>query len=81
MPEEKITFEAALEHLENIVKQLEKDELSLEQALEAFEKGIRLSRFCSRCLDEAEKRIEQLTMSDDGRPELKPWEKEEDEDL
>jgi len=73
MQDKQLSFEAALEKLEAIVNQLEQDDLPLEQALEAFEKGIRLSRYCAQCLDQAEKRIEELTKGPEGTPELKPW--------
>ncbi len=76
MPEEKITFEEALKDLEHIVKQLEQDELPLEKALEAFEKGVKLSKYCSKCLDDAEKRIEQLTMGKDGEAKFQPWDED-----
>jgi exodeoxyribonuclease VII small subunit len=63
MPEEKTlsrTFEASLEELERIVKELEKGDLPLEQSLALFENGMRLSADCKRQLDEAESRVEIL---------------------
>ena len=62
-----IKFEDALSKLEEIVKKLESGELSLEESLVAFEEGIRLSRICSKQLDEAEKKIEILTKAEDGQ--------------
>ena len=53
----KLTFEKALEQLEDIVDVLESDELSLEKALAKFEEGMKLSQFCSNKLDETEKKI------------------------
>ncbi len=53
-------FEAALKELEEIVSRLESSELPLEDSLELFEKGIKLSRFCTKKLTEAEKRVDQL---------------------
>ena len=64
MAEEKTsspTFEASLEELERIVKELEKGDLPLERSLELFETGMRLSADCKRQLEEAESRIEILT--------------------
>ncbi|MBV8068316.1 MAG: exodeoxyribonuclease VII small subunit [Acidobacteriaceae bacterium] len=61
MPEEKtssLSFEASLEELERIVKDLEKGDLPLEQSLTLFEAGMRLSAECKRQLEEAESRIE-----------------------
>jgi exodeoxyribonuclease VII small subunit len=63
MPEEKtssLSFEASLEELERIVKELEKGDLPLEQSLALFETGMRLSSDCKRQLEEAESRIEIL---------------------
>jgi exodeoxyribonuclease VII small subunit len=55
-----LTFEGALERLEGIVDRLESGELSLEDALAAFEEGVALSRRCAGELDAAERRIEVL---------------------
>ena len=62
-----IKFEDALSKLESIVEKLEQGELSLEESLAAFEEGIRLSRMCSKRLDEAEKKIEVLIKGEDGQ--------------
>lgn len=61
-------FESAIKELETIVKKLETGDLSLEKSLEFFERGVSLSRFCHKRLEEAERRIEVL----DERGELKP---------
>lgn len=53
-------FEAGLQELEQIVKQMESGELPLERALELFERGIRLSEKCRQQLEEAETRVEML---------------------
>ncbi|MDX2150745.1 MAG: exodeoxyribonuclease VII small subunit [Bryobacteraceae bacterium] len=63
MPEEQpkaASFEAGLEELESVVKQLESGEIPLERALELFEKGMKLSETCRKQLEEAETRIEVL---------------------
>ena len=62
------TFEASLEALEQIVRQLEDGDLSLEKRLELFEQGIRLSRECQERLSQAERRIEILLRDNQGRP-------------
>ncbi len=59
-------FESALKSLEGIVGQLEAGDLTLERALELFEEGIRISRFCSSKLEEAERKVEVLIKSADG---------------
>ena len=61
-------FESALAELEAIVKTLEQGELTLEQSLERFERGIRLSRFCHTRLEHAERRVEVLTEQGELRP-------------
>jgi exodeoxyribonuclease VII small subunit len=61
-------FEDALSRLESIVKDLEKGELSLESSLARYEQGIRLAKFCNEKLEEAEKRIEMLQVSESGEP-------------
>ena len=61
-------FEAAIAELESIVKKLEEGDLALEQSLELYERGVKLSRFCHSRLEEAERRIEVLN----ERGELKP---------
>lgn len=55
-----LSFEEALAGLESVVERLETGELPLEQALEAFEQGVRLSRRCAEQLEASERRIEQL---------------------
>jgi exodeoxyribonuclease VII small subunit len=64
-------FESALEELEQIVEQLESGELSLEDSLSAFEKGVGLVRFCNQKLNEVEKKIEMLVRDKEGKLELK----------
>ena len=68
-----IKFEDALSKLEDIVGKLESGELSLEESLVAFEEGIRLSRICSKQLDEAERKIEILTKGNDGQPRVEDF--------
>jgi exodeoxyribonuclease VII small subunit len=61
------SFEASLEALEQIVRQLESGDLPLEKSLELFEQGIRLSRECQERLSQAERRIEVLLRDNQGR--------------
>jgi len=72
-------FEDALQKLEAIVKKLEEGNLNLEDSLKAFEEGMRLSRFCSKKLDEAEKKVEILMKDASGRLATKPFSLEEEE--
>jgi len=64
-------FETALEELEQVVEQLESGELSLEDSLSAFEKGVGLVRFCNQKLNEVEKKIEMLVKDKEGKLQLK----------
>ncbi|MDG2060261.1 MAG: exodeoxyribonuclease VII small subunit [SAR86 cluster bacterium] len=53
-------FETALDELEDIVDQLESGDLSLEESLKSFEKGIKLTRQCQKQLSEAELKVQKL---------------------
>ncbi len=55
-----VQFEQSIEALEQVVTSLEKGDLSLDDALKAFEKGIRLTRTCQTLLTDAEQKVEQL---------------------
>lgn len=74
MEEKPKTFEASLQKLEQIVTKLEEGDLSLEESLELFEDGVKLSRECQGKLDQAERRIEILLKDQDGNLTLKPIE-------
>jgi len=60
-PNKPPTFEAGLQQLENIVKEMETGELPLERAITLFEQGMKLSEACRKQLEEAETRVEILT--------------------
>ena len=74
-----LSFESALEQLETTVARLEEGEMPLEEALELFESGVKLSRQCSSTLEDAEKRIEVLVADRDSDDdwEIEPFETEE----
>jgi len=59
----KMSFDEAVLQLEEIVKKLEDKNMTLESSIEKFELGVKVSSHCLGKLDEAEKRIEQLTRS------------------
>ncbi len=59
-PAESLSFEGALDQLEQTVTRLEEGEMPLEQAMELFESGVKLSRHCHETLQAAERRIEIL---------------------
>ena len=60
------TFEEALARLEDSVERLENGELSLEEALDAFENGIAASRVCAAKLDQTRKRVQVLVEEEGG---------------
>ncbi|MBW1917132.1 MAG: exodeoxyribonuclease VII small subunit [Deltaproteobacteria bacterium] len=66
-------FEKALKRLENLIQQLERGDLPLEQALQTFEEGMRLVRFCTKKLDEVEKKVEILLQDEEGRLITRPF--------
>lgn len=57
---ERITFEEALKKLESIVSKLEEGSVTLEESVNLYEEGLKLSKFCSEILDSAELRIEKV---------------------
>jgi exodeoxyribonuclease VII small subunit len=68
-----MNFEKAMNQLEGIVKKLESNELSLEDSLKVYEEGIRLSRFCMKSLDQAEKKIMELKENEKNETCLNEW--------
>lgn len=74
MAEEQPTpsFEACLEELERVVKELEAGDLPLERSLELFEKGVGLSETCRKQLEEAETRVEMLIRKE-GKIQPEPF--------
>lgn len=71
--ETKQTFEAGMERLEQIVKQLEQGDLPLERSLELFEEGMKISESCRRQLEEAENKVELLVKKSDGKVVAEPF--------
>ena len=67
-------FEVAVGELEEVVEGLESGELSLEESLAVFEKGVKLVEFCNKRLSEVEKRIDLLVKDMDGKLQLTPME-------
>ncbi|MEE8444058.1 MAG: exodeoxyribonuclease VII small subunit [Alphaproteobacteria bacterium] len=63
---EKLSFEAALAELEEIVRQLEQGKSSLDDAIGAYERGAKLKQHCEKKLNEAKMRVEKITLSPGG---------------
>jgi len=72
-----LTFEQAFQQLEEVVRQLESGELSLEQSLTLFERGMLLARLCESKLDAAEQKVNQLVGVSSEGPVLAPFTAEE----
>ncbi|MCX7715083.1 MAG: exodeoxyribonuclease VII small subunit [Clostridia bacterium] len=70
---EKQTFESAMTELEEIVKKLENGDISLDESLSLFEKGIKLSKACQKMLDNAEKKVSVLMANENGEMEKKDF--------
>jgi len=71
--EPQLSFEKALGRLEEIVRRLESEELSLDESLELFQLGVGLARHCQKKLDEAERRIEMAIQAADGAIVTRTW--------
>lgn len=70
--ENSVSFEAAMEQLEIIVNRLENGDVPLEQAIDLFQQGMKLSHLCSRKLDQVERKIEML-VEENGTLTKKPF--------
>jgi len=66
---EGLKFEEALTQLEEIVAELEEGELSLEEVVEKFQKGMALKQLCERRLSEAEAKIEEYVPNGESEQE------------
>ena len=69
-------FETSLRELEGLVERMEKGDLSLEQALADFQRGIELSRHCQQAVNAAEKQVQILIGQGEG-DKLVPFDVEE----
>lgn len=62
-----MSFEQALQELEKIVGQLEKGDVSLEDSIAAYERGVALKNHCESKLKDAQLKIEKITTDESGR--------------
>ena len=76
--EEKQNFEEAMSRLENIVRSLERGEVSLEESLKLFQEGAGLISRCEKQLDEAEQIVRRLRKTESGEPEELPFDTEDE---
>ena len=65
-------FESSMEELEKLVEQMEQGDISLEESLKAFERGIKLTRTCQQALQEAEQKV-QILLEKNGQHTLEPF--------
>ncbi|MGR9043881.1 MAG: exodeoxyribonuclease VII small subunit [Gammaproteobacteria bacterium] len=74
MPRKKTTnlFEESLTELEQLVEQMEQGELTLEDSLKSFERGVYLTRTCQKALQEAEQKV-QILLEKNGTQTLEPF--------
>ena len=75
-PKSAFNFEASLAELEALVKQMEQGDLTLEDSLAAFERGISLTRGCQTALAQAEQKVNVLMQDAQGRVVEQPFSKE-----
>lgn len=73
---EQITFEEALSELEKIAEKLERGQLTLEESIQSYERGMELKKVCQSILKDAEGKIEYLSRNQSGEIEAKNAKKE-----
>ena len=73
------TFEDSMKRIEEIVADLERGDLPLDESLDRFEEAIKLAQECQRKINQARKRIAKLVKADDGGFVLEPFEKSEED--
>ena len=68
----KLSFEDALGELETIVRDLESGSRKLDEAIDAYERGATLKKYCEGKLSEAQTRIDKISLSPDGTMQTEP---------
>lgn len=74
-----LDFEKSLQQLEALVEAMENGDLGLEESLQAFEKGVALTRACQAALDNAEQRVN-LLLQENGKPVERPFAQDDQSD-
>ncbi len=72
-----LDFEASLSELETLVEKLENSEFTLEESLQAFESGVKLTRHCQQALSDAEQKV-QLLIEENGQTQAIPFQSDAD---
>ena len=68
MSEKKVSFEANMQRLEQIVRAMERGDVALDESLKLFQEGTELVRSCGKLLDEAELQVKMIMAGPDGKP-------------
>ncbi len=68
----KLSFEKALQELEDIVRRLESGEVSLEESIATYSRGIQLKRHCEAKLESARQQVERIELKPGGAPASEP---------
>lgn len=76
MSEQKLSFEASMERIEQIVRAMEQGDVPLEESLKLFQEGTKLIADCSKQLEEAELEIKKVIKNADGTPGMEVFEDE-----
>jgi exodeoxyribonuclease VII small subunit len=74
--QETLAFEKSLKELEALVSKMEQGNLSLEESLQHFERGIQLTRTCQQALKEAEQKVE-ILLKKSGQDDIAPFSSED----
>lgn len=75
--DDKFDFEKALQELEKLVEKMEEGDLSLEESLLQFERGVALTRSCQKALAQAEQKV-QILLKNAGKDDLTPFKADDD---
>ena len=78
MAEKELSFEESMQRLDEIVKGLEKGDVTLNDSMAMFEEGTALIRRCTELLDSAEQQVVRLKKGPDGAPEELPFDAADD---
>lgn len=70
---EKMTFEASMQRLEQIVRAMERGDVALDESLKLFQEGTELVSACGKLLDEAELQIQKVVKGTDGTPSMEDF--------
>ena len=75
---ENLSFEEALDELENIVRELESGRIKLDDAVKAYEKAVKLKQYCSKKLNEATLKVEKIEIDKNGNIKSVPLDEVQD---